>query len=148
MDGTASEKAKHHDIDRHTIERVTKSMTQIGLTPLILTLLAVAAAFGVPAGIDRGNNRICTAWQPQDIRLMAEQDFPWWVFPVHAAFRHNRKPLRIHFDCKRLHCLLPALSDQNRSSTVNSTASGHFGLPPCQQAVRSFSSEKQFLEAP
>ncbi len=59
-----------------------------------------------------------------------------------------REPLRIHFDCKRLHCPLAALSDPNRSSTMNSTASGHFGLPPCQQAVRSISSEKQFLEAP
>jgi hypothetical protein len=31
---------------------------------------------------------------------------------------------------------------------VNSTTSGHFDLPPCQNRFRSFSSEKQLLEAP
>ncbi len=73
-------------------------MTQIGLTPLTLILLAVAAAFGAPAGIDRGNNTTCTAWQPQDIRLMAEQDFPWWVFPVRAAFTHHDSGAKIDLE--------------------------------------------------
>jgi hypothetical protein len=54
----------------------------------------------------------------------------------------------IHFDSKRLQSILAALKDQNASSMVNSTTSGHFDLPPCQNRFRSFSSEKQLLEAP
>jgi hypothetical protein len=54
----------------------------------------------------------------------------------------------IHFDCKRLQSILTALKDQNASSTVNSTTSGHFDLPPWQNRFRSVSPEKQSLEAP
>jgi len=60
----------------------------------------------------------------------------------------SRAPPIIHFDCKRLQSILAALKDQNASSMVNSTTSGHFDLPPCQNRFRSFSSEKQLLEAP
>ena len=59
-----------------------------------------------------------------------------------------RAPLIIHFDCKRLQSIFAALKDQNASSMVNSTTSGRFDLPPCQNRFRSFSSEKQLLEAP
>lgn len=58
------------------------------------------------------------------------------------------EPLVIHFDCERLHSSLAALSGNNESSTMNSIASGPFFLPPGQQGIRSFSSYKQFLEAP
>jgi len=54
----------------------------------------------------------------------------------------------IYFDCKRLQSILAALKDQNAFSMVNSTASGHFDLLPCQNRFRSFSSEKQLLQAP
>ena len=65
-----------------------------------------------------------------------------------CAVEDYRAPLTIHFDCKRLQSILAALKDQNASSMVNSTTSGHFDLPPCQNRFRSFSSEKQLLEAP
>ena len=31
----------------------------------------------------------CSAWQPQEIRLVAEKVHPWWSFPVRASFTHR-----------------------------------------------------------
>jgi hypothetical protein len=61
---------------------------------------------------------------------------------------HVRQPLKIHFDCEWLQFSLTSLSTQNRpQSRFAATFAAILGLLPRQQKFRSFSLQKQFLEA-
>lgn len=44
------------------------------------------------------NEQTLVTWQPQDIRMKAEKDHPWWSFPMRAYFVHQDTGAKIELE--------------------------------------------------